>query len=128
MGTDEISSAVRELIDRHLPSMDHVQVLLHLHHQRDGGHAEDVARAVELQGAVVAGALRDLASSGLLEQESETGRYRLRPTGPADTLALEELDALYHKRPVTLVRALYDRPATVLRSFSDAFRLRKPGA
>ena len=118
---------MRALIDRHLPSMDHVQVLLHLHRVREGGHAEDVARAVELQTPVVAAALRDLASSGLLEQEPESGRYRLRLPDPAETLALEELDALYNTRPVTLVRALYDRPATALRSFSDAFRLRKPG-
>jgi hypothetical protein len=32
---------------------------------------------------------------------------------------------MYNSRPVTLVRAIYDRPASAARSFADAFRVRK---
>jgi hypothetical protein len=35
------------------------------------------------------------------------------------------LAEMYHTRPVTLVRAIYERPARAVQSFANAFRLRE---
>ena len=125
---DEISRAARALIDAHIVSMDHVQALLYLREQGRAVHATEIATAIGLDAKVVAAALRDLAHGGMLVEEPGTACYRYQPQPEAEERAVEELSTLYHTRPVTLVRALYDRPSIALRSFADAFRLRKPGA
>ena len=51
-------------------------------------------------------------------------RYRYEPATPALRRAVELLAIAYNERPVTLVRAIYDRPSAI-QSFADAFRIRK---
>ena len=122
MTADQISPEARALIDRHLSSMDHVQVLHHLYSASAAAHAPEVARAVGLDAAVVARTLRDLADAGLVAYDPATATY-VAPETPDDG-AVRQVLALYDTRPVTLVRAIYDRPVAALRSFADAFRLR----
>ena len=128
MAGEEISRATRDLIDAHIASMDHVQALLYVREQTDPPLASEVAAGIGLDDKVVGAALRELVAGGLLVEEAGSGRYRYAPRPDAEERAVEELATLYQTRPVTLVRALYDRPSIALRSFADAFRLRKPGA
>jgi len=37
---------------------------------------------------------------------------------------VDALADLYHTKPVSLVRAIYDRPARAAQTFADAFRIR----
>ena len=124
MPNDQVSPAARELINRHLPTMDHVQVLLRLRDAPEGAHLQDLAGSLGLEARATNRALDDLVAGGLVERESHTGRYRCVPHSDASRSALDALEVLYNKRPVTLVRLIYDRPPAALRSFSDAFRLR----
>lgn len=43
-----------------------------------------------------------------------------------DRAAVAELSVLYHQRPVTLVKLVYQQPPSPVTSFADAFRLRDP--
>lgn len=43
-----------------------------------------------------------------------------------DRAAVAELAVLYHQRPVTLVKLVYQQPPSPVTSFADAFRLRDP--
>jgi hypothetical protein len=36
------------------------------------------------------------------------------------------LQDIYDRRPVTLIKALYERPPAAVRAFADAFRFRAP--
>jgi DNA-binding MarR family transcriptional regulator len=123
---DQIAPATRNLINRHLPTMDHVQALLHLRQAAEGAHSPDIAAALRLEERTVKKALDDLVAGGVVVRESQTGRYRCVPHADTGPDALEELEVLYNTRPVTLVRLIYERPPAALRSFSDAFRLRNP--
>ena len=104
--------------------MDHVAVLLAM--RADPATLHDRANIVErtrLDRDVVDRVLRDLVSSQLVQRAGDAFRY-----APAGEMVptIDELAEMYRTKPVTLVRALYDRPARAVQSFADAFRLRKP--
>lgn len=125
MSDTDFSEPLRTLIVQHMPSMDHVALLVTLRDAPDKARrASDLADRAHLDLALVERALRDLVGSGLISQERDGYQYR----ASADTEgAVAELADMYHTRPVTLVRALYDRPARAVLSFADAFRIRKAG-
>jgi DNA-binding IclR family transcriptional regulator len=111
MTDDAVADEVRDLIHAALPSMDHVEVLLALFHPASGEHElTALAESTRLSRAVLQGVLADLEAEGLAVREGTTYRFG----GSASIrAATAELEALYHSRPVTLVRAIYARPARV---------------
>jgi hypothetical protein len=123
MPAPDIPPDVRALIDRHLISMDYVEVLLRI--RRDAERAwrpEEIAIELRIDSKTAEQALRDLATAGLAAEQH--GVYKYAPRSESARKAVDGLATMYNARPVTLVRALYDRPAQALRSFSDAFRIR----
>ncbi len=120
-----LPAALQSLILQHLPSMDHVAVLLAMRAEPAALHTPaDLARRTGLERDVVDRGLRDLASSQLVQRAGAAFRYA---PAPELVLTIDELADMYRTKPVTLVRALYDRPPRAVQSFADAFRLRKPG-
>lgn len=120
---DELPAEVRELIARHLASMEHVDALLVLHRdaERRWPLAELTAQ-LHAAPASVARTLRDLSASGLVAESGDAFQYA--PATPALRDATEALLEAYNARPVTLVRAIYDRPPNAVKSFADAFRIK----
>ncbi len=77
--------------------------------------------------ALMESALRDLTTGGLISGKIGPGGeqiFRYDPQTDSLRTVVEELVTMYNERPVTLVRAIYDRPAQPVISFADAFRLR----
>jgi hypothetical protein len=125
MSGSDLSAAVQSLINHHIPSMDHVAVLLALHGTPEQAHGSaDVARQTRVERDVVDRTLRELAASHLIRRDGDQFQY-----APPSALrgAVDELAEMYRTRPVTLVRAVYERPARAIQSFADAFRLRQEG-
>lgn len=125
MSADALPTALQSFILRHMPSIDHVAVLLAFRGQPGLSlRAADIARQTRLDGPVVERVTRDLVSSGLVQRVRDAHQY-----APPEAMlpTIDELTDMYQTRPVTLVRALYDRPASAARNFADAFRLRKSG-
>ena len=125
MSADSLPAALRSLILHHMPSMDHVAVVLVMRADPGALHDRaDIVQRTRLDRDVVERALRDLVSSQLLQRAGDTFRY-----APASELVttIDELAEMYRTKPVSLGRALYDRPARAVQSFADAFRLRRPG-
>lgn len=126
---DLIIPAVRDLIVRHLASMDHVEVLVLLATRApERLTAERAAQATHLDVMLVSACLAELASARILAREKSLDGpafvFVYAPAEPALRDAVTALVRLYNERPVTLVRAIYERPASRLVSFSDAFRLK----
>ena len=114
---------LQDLIGDHIPSMDHVAILLDLRSAPEATHAvDDIARRTRVDRAVSERVLRELTASRIVSRDGDLYRY-----SPAAHMrdAVDALADMYHTKPVTLVRAIYDRPARAARSFADAFRLRK---
>jgi len=120
-----LSDALRQLVNHHLLTMDHVALLLALREQPETAHAPaSVADRARIDRGVADRVLHELVSSHLARRE---GNGFIYAAAPQMRPAVDELAEMNRTRPVTLVRAIYDRPSRAALSFADAFRLRKPG-
>jgi hypothetical protein len=103
--------------------MEHIEVLLTL--VEGSGTAlsvEDVASAIRCKTDVAAARLAELEAAGLVASDIDARSYRYLPKTEPLRSAVGQLAELYHQRPVTLVRAVYERPVTPVASFNDLFR------
>ena len=120
-----LPSEVRQLIARQVTTMEQVEVVLLL--ARSEGRAlglDEIRATLRLPStALPAKTFLELEEAGLIR--SEPGPcWRYAPVTVVLRRSVELLAVAYNERPVTLVRALYDRPSPV-QSFADAFRIRK---
>lgn len=123
MADETIPGAVRLLLARHLPTVDHVAVLVILRAAPERSHdATGVATEARVSDSVAAVVLADLAAARFVQRDG--AGFRFAPDA-RDRAAIEQLAELYNSRPVSLMRAIYDRPASTAQSFADAFRIRK---
>ena len=56
---------------------------------------------------------------------ADAGRFRYSPASPAVDACVQALMRVYNARPVTMVRMIYALRDEKIRSFADAFRLKK---
>ena len=125
MTAPDLPAAVLQLVHGPVRTIAHVELLLTLRDRAPTPVAlEALAAAAHVSSRDGARAMLDeLANAGLVAAPDET-TWVFAPRG-ALREAVEALAAAYNQRPVTLVRALYERPAKPLQSFADAFRFRK---
>jgi hypothetical protein len=116
---------VRALLRGPVSTMAHVEALLLLHRVRpEPRPVAEIAEAAQLATLPAARrCLEDLVAGGLVAADGRDG-YRYAPADADASAAVEALAQMYNEKPVTLVRAIYSRPAPV-QAFADAFRLRK---
>lgn len=125
MTDPDISEDVEQMIQRHLATMDHVELLMILRGGREESFTlPQLAETMRKPAPIVEQCLESLTAGGLAAQLSD-GTYRY--AGREETLdrTAESVVRLYNERPVTLVRLLYERPPTAVNTFADAFKLRK---
>lgn len=120
MDEPTLPTEVMRLINDSLPSVDHVEILFRISRQGEAT-ADWLARDSHIETATLTRVLQDLQSAKLIVGDG--GTYRVTQN-PRDRAAVEEFATTYNARPVTLIRAVYARPSP-LRSFADAFRLRR---
>jgi len=120
MSKQGLPPAVQALIWSHLRTVDHVAVLLAL---RTLGTGDSVAVGTKamLSPETTSEILHEFQTRALVVRQGQ--EYRFEPD-EALAGAVTQLDEMYNTKPVTLVRAIYDRPAHVIQQFADAFRLR----
>ena len=66
--------------------------------------------------------LASFEKAGLVAADAD-GRYVYSPAGPAVTRLVDQLDAIYRERPVTVINAIV-APADKLQTLANAFRIR----
>ncbi|MEO7772316.1 MAG: hypothetical protein ABIX19_14905 [Gemmatimonadaceae bacterium] len=113
---------MRRLLHRHLPTMDHVALLLAFRADPQCSDVRALVSASRLQSNVSAGVLADLTAAHFLQRSGD--QYVYSPDAESRAV-IDELATLYDSKPVTLVRAIYERPVNPAQSFADAFRIRK---
>ena len=118
-----------DLLVRQVDPMAHVEALLLLHRTPERAwRVDEAAHTLHVDETATARHLAALIEGRLLRAEVDAGApaYRYGPASPALHAAVDQLRVLYDTRPVSLVRALYERPPQAVRSFADAFRVRRP--
>ena len=122
-----ISQDVRTLIIERIDSVVHLELLLLLH--ANAGRAwtaADVAQELRIDASWAAGQLGELAARGLLAPAADQpGAFRYAPGSPELDAAVTQLAKDYTERRVTVITLIFSKPVDKLRSFADAFRLRK---
>jgi hypothetical protein len=121
-----LPSEIRELIDRYVPSMRHLELLLLLRADvaRDwtvGAVAEQLLSGTNQ----IARLVGDLEKFGLVRHHPSSApeSFRYAPANAQLAHDIDALTAMYHRQPVTLIREIYERQSAA-RRFADAFRLR----
>lgn len=123
----DLSDDVRAFIDERIPSVMQLEVLLHLRASGGSCTPNDVSRRVGGSLDAVIVCFTELERGGLahrIDDETEI-RYEYAPADRSLAATVDAVAAAYASRKVAVVTQIFSRPDDPLRSFSDAFRLRK---
>ena len=127
MEDPDFPEALRAFIREHIPDVDAAELLIKLAREPARQHAVPTLVG-ELQPTAIseATARRHLSSfeeRGLVESAGELFRYS-PASGDVDA-CVQALMRVYNARPVTMVRVIYALRDEKIRSFADAFRIKK---
>ena len=125
----EFSDEFCRFIQTGIPAVDAAEFLLLIADRPDTWWSlpEALGRLrpnVNITDADAARYLQGFEERGLVEVGAE-GKFRFRPTTEPLAAHVRTLAQAYEERPVTLIRVIYALRDQKIRSFAEAFRLRK---
>lgn len=125
MDDSDISQTVRTLILERIDSVVQLEVLLLLYGSPDRARtAQEVAQELRIDASWAQGQLGELAARGLAADEGNDA-FRYAPGTPELDRAVAQMSRDYTERRVRIITLIFSKPVDKLRSFADAFRLRK---
>jgi hypothetical protein len=120
----DFPSDVKQFIDQHIESLAQLEVLLLLHERAERQvHPGEIARRLAIMPEMSATILADLARRGFAVRKDELYRFQ-SPDGNAEQL-INKLAETYRDRRVAVTSAIYSKPIDKVKTFAEAFRLRK---
>jgi hypothetical protein len=127
LGNEGIPQEVQEFVARHIGSVEQLELLLLLyrHNQREWS-AEEAAKELYVDPSSAASRLAGFDRDGLVasRKDGEILRYRCSPRGDVDRI-VRLVAQTYKERRVSMINLIFSNPLDHIRSFSDAFRLRR---
>ena len=121
-----IPPRVRQFIIDHIDSVMQLEVLLLIASQPQRAWAvKDVADLLRIDPTWVDSQLRAMAAGGLVAQQPDPVAFRFEPRSAELSQAVDELAKTYADRRVTVIGLIFAKPLDKIRSFADAFRIRK---
>jgi hypothetical protein len=125
--TGDLPEAVRRLIADHIDSVEQLEILLLLfQHPERSWTAESVARELRVSPMSAGDRLKDMARAAIFSKvQGAEGEYRYAPESPQLAEAVAGLAAAYSERRVTVINLIFSKPVDKIRTFADAFRLRR---
>jgi predicted ArsR family transcriptional regulator len=123
-----IDPAVLAFVDRHICSIEQLEILLLVHRQRNRDwSARAVSDELRSNPESAAARLAELAEDGLVAATNAGSppTYRYHATGDADRTVAALADA-YRDYRLRITERVFSKPDG-LSSFADAFRLRRKG-
>jgi hypothetical protein len=124
--SEEFPEDVRQFIAEHINSVAELEVLLLLKGQPDRTwSADDISRALYTTPEMAATQLAELQARGLLGAAEGVRVYQYRPGSEELHRLISRLEEIYQQRRVSVITQIYSKPVDRVRTFADAFRLRK---
>ena len=125
----EISAGLRELLSRHVQSIEALEVLVSLHAEGGAAAPAVLAQKLRLAPEATQAAVEELIQAGLAKAEGALVRYHA--ADPKLDSRVRELAEVYGRQRVDLLVLIstnaMDRVRKgALRTFSEAFRVRGP--
>jgi hypothetical protein len=111
----------------HVSSVAQLEILLLLVSREGADVTPDVAaRELRMDPSWAATELRALVERGLLVNGNGTGpTYRFAPAGPEAAALVRRVVEAYAERRAAIITLIYEKPSKTVRTFADAFRLRR---
>jgi hypothetical protein len=125
---DPIPNEIVRFIHEYIDSVEQLEVLLLLRSSAPSAWtAEAVARDLRTAESSVTARLKTLHAQKLVEAATaESGTaYRYAPDGVGTDRLVGELASEYALRRVAVITLIFSKPNDAVRSFADAFRIRK---
>ena len=125
---DPIPNEVARFIHEYIDSVEQLEVLLLLRSSAPTEWtAEAVARDLRTAESSVTARLKTLHAQKLVEASTAEGAtaYRYAPGGVGTDRLVGELASEYALRRVAVITLIFSMPNDAVRSFADAFRIRK---
>jgi predicted ArsR family transcriptional regulator len=133
-----LSEEVKKFITEHISSVEQLEVLLLLHHHlQQAWSAQEVSQELRIDPASAAERLADLEARGLLARREAAGGgppaedltadplYQYQPQKPHFDHTVSDLAKFYQEYRVTVISLIFSKPIDKIRTFADAFKLRK---
>jgi hypothetical protein len=121
-----ITSRVKQFITDYVESVMQLEVLFLLAEPpKKVWTANELAQQLRIDVVWVEAQLRDMVDKGLAAVEPSGTAFRYAPRTPELAATVTELAHAYTDRRVTVIGLIFSKPVDKIRSFADAFRLRK---
>jgi hypothetical protein len=122
----EIPKDVRALLIEHIDSVVQAEILLLLHAAAGRSFtAAEVGNELRIDAAGAEAQLTHLQARGLLRAGGGAGQFAYGPRTAQLDAAVAGLARAYADRRVSVISLIYSKPTDQLRSFADAFKLRR---
>jgi DNA-binding MarR family transcriptional regulator len=125
---DPIPDEVKRFLEANIDSLEQLEILRLLGEDpQKEWHAADLAREAQTPLPTIGAHLSALQARGLLTTQTRGADLLCRygPSTPELRNRLDQLLQVYRERPVTMINLVYSRARETLKSFAEAFRLRK---
>ena len=120
-----LSPEVERFLAEHVRSVEQLEVLLRLFAEPERlWTSADVAKELRIDPVSAARRLADLVKQELATPVEGGAEPAFRSSG-AEAPAVAELARCYQSMRVSVIQAIYSRPAENIQLFADAFRLRR---
>lgn len=104
-------------------SVSALELLILLRHERPRRYRPaQLVRELRSSELAIGQALEHLIQFGLVSGTADTG-YHYQQESPSLDVICERVEAVYARKPVSLIRSLLDAPDEKLRQLADAFRI-----
>ena len=121
MAHSEIPNNVRQLIVRHIDSVQQVEILALMREKPEREWtAADVSKSLHIAPESCRRWLEVFAKARLVEATNTGFKH-------AGASAADQLVECYSRRRLAVIDSIYNKPSSAIQSFSDAFRVRKDG-
>ena len=125
---DPLPEEVKTFLEANIDSVDQLEILRVLGEDpQKEWCADDLAREVQTSPQTIGSHLSLLQARGLLTLETREGKLlsRYGPNTPELAERAAHLLQIYRQRPVSMIKLVYASARDPLKSFADAFRLKK---
>lgn len=120
----DISPEIKAFIAQHVRSVGHLEALLLLARERTKlWTATDLSSELRTNPSYAQDQLDELTSTGVVQYEPNAKAYHFNPE--IDSEILDQLELAYKVKRTTIINLIYNQPMERIRSFADAFRIKK---
>ncbi|HYE52704.1 MAG TPA: hypothetical protein VEB20_24120 [Azospirillaceae bacterium] len=120
-----LSEELQQFVRLSIRSVWALEILLLLRRRQERAWSVDeIVLELRSSAAAVNGALEALEHAGLTVS-GDDGTHRYRPAIPALDALVAEIEAAYAKQPMTVIKTILSAPDAKIKSFADAFKLKK---